>query len=310
MGYSDLSILIQGAICKKTESVIKNFRKIFPDSEIVVSTWIDHNGLDQFVDRWICNADPGGFNISVVGGKSYIDNINRQVVSTAAGLKMCNKPVVLKWRTDFLFNNEKVKKWLDLELKKYRCNNSYDRISVSSYWTINPFCKLGNIFHISDWFYLGRKETLFSSIRFSVVEKTISNTQISIKEFEKRRFPFGRFTAEQWMLMPLIDKIRQRQQLEYNSSEFRFNTLKLLGDKFNVVSPKTIGLISGKYDKVIYPQPANLREYISVWLTCVSEFDSRNLASKIRKPFGICILVAKGWLHQIGFSIRQSLKSK
>ncbi|MEK6669947.1 MAG: WavE lipopolysaccharide synthesis family protein [Pseudomonadota bacterium] len=95
-----ISVIIQGAIGAELNDCIRSVRKGLPKSEIILSTWEGSQLPDGLVvDACIFSPDPGA-RPAVKDGK-LLNNTNRQLVSTLAGLLRASRPYALKLRTDF-----------------------------------------------------------------------------------------------------------------------------------------------------------------------------------------------------------------
>lgn len=108
MEYGAISVIIQGPIDWTTDVVSlqgttlalsKSIRKFLPGAEIIISTWIDENVEGLEYDRVIFSELPPsqgdwpGFVAS---------NVNRQIVSTSAGLNASTRQYALKIRSDMV----------------------------------------------------------------------------------------------------------------------------------------------------------------------------------------------------------------
>lgn len=102
--YPKIGIVIQGPIITDrnfTLETVKIYQKIFPEAEIVVSTWNDEHPdvLSEFHKENLTLV----LNEKPPQGKPWGPNFNLQLVSSLAGVKMCqelNCEYVLKTRTD------------------------------------------------------------------------------------------------------------------------------------------------------------------------------------------------------------------
>ena len=58
----DISIVVQGAVSPRlTSQSLKQLRKLFPESEIILSTWEDSDTKNLNYDILVLNVDPGGY---------------------------------------------------------------------------------------------------------------------------------------------------------------------------------------------------------------------------------------------------------
>jgi hypothetical protein len=104
-----ISVVVQGPVQHTGSSryalpttflALRNLRRLLPDAEIIFSTWKgeDTRLLDSF-DSLIESMDPGpqGSGTGLVPS-----NINRQIVSTCAGLAVATRKYILKIRSDII----------------------------------------------------------------------------------------------------------------------------------------------------------------------------------------------------------------
>ena len=99
---TEVSFIIQGEINYETTSqTIENIRRFFPYAEIVLSTYegSDISGLDY--DKIVFVEDPG-FYYYDDQVESKKNNINRQILTTAVGLKAATRKYAFKLRSDFV----------------------------------------------------------------------------------------------------------------------------------------------------------------------------------------------------------------
>lgn len=104
----DISVVMQGPIewthdpvsgLGLTLALYQNVRKLLPDAEVILSTW-EGQKVDNFgFDKVILGKDPGPQGT----WPSFVpNNVNRQIVSTVAGLKAATRKYALKIRTDMV----------------------------------------------------------------------------------------------------------------------------------------------------------------------------------------------------------------
>ena len=103
----NISFIIQGPIIQpsknspfSTVNSINNLRHIFPKSEIIVSTWENTHINNIDYDHIVLSKDPGAISFTKKG--ITYNNVNRQIVSTLAGLRVATRPYVVKMRGDIL----------------------------------------------------------------------------------------------------------------------------------------------------------------------------------------------------------------
>lgn len=166
MSPDDFSIVVQGPIHSSpdaagsrdlTAACLASIRRFLPGAEIVLSTWKNERieGLDY--DRLIVSDDPGAVRHSETV-RSF-NNVNRQIVSTQAGLAAATRPFAVKFRGDLTFSSGHL---LQLEEPLTRpSGGKFFRSSIllSPYHTRNPR-RYPLLFHYGDIVQAGRIEDM------------------------------------------------------------------------------------------------------------------------------------------------------
>ncbi|MGS0682197.1 WavE lipopolysaccharide synthesis family protein [Shewanella sp. 125m-7] len=115
--FKDISVVIQGPVQAYqgrsqesgiTHKCIESIRKYLPGSTIILSTWEEQECQGLTPDILLLNKDPGAtitsYNAKGEPGKL---NFNRQIVSSAEGLKQVKTAYAVKIRSDnFLTSND------------------------------------------------------------------------------------------------------------------------------------------------------------------------------------------------------------
>jgi hypothetical protein len=142
MVSNEFGILIQGKVSSWTNDIVNEYKKNFPDAEIVFSAWKDE--------------DVGGINCKVVQSEKpsptypHSSNINLQIIGSRAGLKAMNSEVILKCRSDIFIHNKNI-------FKIFKENCPSEKImapDIGSYpfeYRITDFCLLGTKKVLSDF---------------------------------------------------------------------------------------------------------------------------------------------------------------
>jgi hypothetical protein len=164
---SDFSVIVQGPIHSSpdrpgerdvTVRCLASIRTFLPGAEIILSTWQDAaaEGLDY--DLLVRSDDPGAILHSSVPPLSR-NNVNRQIISTAAGLAVAQRPFAVKFRGDLCWNSARVLACDDFSSPLNPQSLFRSRILISPYHTRNPR-KYPLLFHYSDIVQVGRTEDL------------------------------------------------------------------------------------------------------------------------------------------------------
>ncbi|WP_296405291.1 WavE lipopolysaccharide synthesis family protein [Psychrobacter sp.] len=167
---------------------IAKSRESYPDASIIVSTWDNTNFPDNYntaeklgIDALILSPDPGGLP-NIKFGYDTPNNVNRQIVTTKAGLDAVTTEYAIKLRTDsFLTSAELLNTLTDYTdsvvqsraqsniqdteknteiASKKTTEADYSPIVVSSYFSIDPMVYEHMAYHISDWMQFAKTDIL------------------------------------------------------------------------------------------------------------------------------------------------------
>lgn len=104
----EISIVIQGPIYPGiTHEVTSRMRDIFPNSEIIISTWEGNDVTDLNYDLVIFNKDPGGTQLILNSEYKKHNNQVRMIVSSISGIRKATKKYTLRWRSDLLLKDDR-----------------------------------------------------------------------------------------------------------------------------------------------------------------------------------------------------------
>jgi hypothetical protein len=227
---NDISVVIQGKVFglpgdpyekQLTLQCIESIRNFLPHAEVILSTWegsvVDHLS----VDKVIFNTDPGAIAYSDLT-PNFLNNNNRQIVSTFSGLKVATKTYAIKMRGD--------SKLIDTDfihlLKEFPRGPQYNffkqRIVIPTKYTRNPR-RIAQLIHPSDIFQVGLLEDLLNlwdiplqpepqtTRAFPLEKKIINNALIG----GMHRMKFG---AEQYIWYSFCKKNGLDLELKHYSS--------------------------------------------------------------------------------------------
>jgi len=165
MNSSDLTFVIQGPVYSKYRSdiLVSEIALNFPGSKIIFSTWTDQDVSDiiERVDILILSEDPGG--IIAMDSSQSPNNVNRQIVSTLAGLKKVSTKYAVKLRSDMTIENDFILKALESRPMKTDVTDfdlTKEYVLVTDVTSINPKINMVLPHHPGDWFYAGLTEDL------------------------------------------------------------------------------------------------------------------------------------------------------
>lgn len=162
---SEISVVVQGPIIgepdapvaeRLTWQCLQSIRKHLPGAEIVLSTWPDAvvDGLDY--DKLVQPEDPGGTFNDYRYNLRMLNNVNRQVVSTQAGLEAATRKYAMKFRSDMVLTGNGFLKYFGRfserapEWKIFK-----ERLLTCTVYSRNPRRAFPFPFHPSDFCFFG-----------------------------------------------------------------------------------------------------------------------------------------------------------
>lgn len=308
--HGDISIVVQGAIEKQhTATCLSIFNYMLPDAEIILSTWTgsDVSGLNY--DMVVFSEDPGAIVVDGVTGT--LNNVNRQLVTTQAGLRKATRRYILKTRTDILFYNAD---FLSYFLKYDDKPSAYfkARLLICNYYTRNPRI-FDTCFHPSDWMVFGFAEDVCSY--FENISLMSGEELNWFKTHEKKSTFFtnyiSRFTPEQHIFLQfLTQKEGVCCDCYYDHKKSQIvQTERAFAECFVVLDyQKQMGITFLKYDPNRYLEAHTLlthwqwkalyshyckRELSFLWVIYLVRAQIMLFSTKLRK-LCICLLAAMG----------------
>jgi hypothetical protein len=142
-----------------TAECIRRTRSALPAAQIIISTWSWDPNIAALVDKYIVNTDPGPL-IEKPDRLNYLNNINRQIVSTSAGLKGSSRPIAIKLRSDcYLSDAAIVNTWQKYCRVMSPASCFGTRLGISSCGCVDPKVWPA-LFFVSDFFQIGATRDL------------------------------------------------------------------------------------------------------------------------------------------------------
>lgn len=255
-----LSIVFQGPIVfvngtNVTKKAIMTAMKIFPNSEIILSTWENEptGDLYDLPLKIILNIDPGS-GLRKYNPKTY-HNVNRIIVSSINGINAVTNEVVIKCRTDIIFKNNNS---LNYFYKYFENNKNFTFLNkkalVSNQTTINTNYGPPLLYHICDWFYVGIKGDLIKIFDINLMPSEYINYYNYSEKPENKidKNNLSRYMPEDYIISTFIKKytkINHEYYCEYSDIEhLKFE--KILANNFIVVDNDRLGIYAYKYHNV------------------------------------------------------------
>lgn len=257
MNISDVTVVFQGAFKahaprdgKPFAQILKRTRQALPGAQIVVSTWAGTEVPGLFgIDHVVHSVDPGALApLKLTDDKA--NNINRQIVSTRAGLAAVQTRYVVKMRTDCLLDHAG---FIDFFVAQARRDGHERRIVAGAFFTLDATVLERIPYHVSDWFQFGLTEVLRDYWRIPLMTPAQgrhyeSRVHAPHSNVFERRFR-AEFAVEQYLALPYA---RQRgylcpQYLNDIRPEVRADYQRFLAQEVLVLDPWHIGLVFPKY---------------------------------------------------------------
>ena len=159
----DVSVVVQGAVTTGyTIPCLESIRRHLPGAEVIVSTFAGGDALPPALyDRLVISPDPGAVVCTQNHHPPRLNNLNRQIVSTQAGLRHTTRPYVGKLRSDMVIDHPGFLSWwgrYPARGPRWRIFN--ERLLSSTVYARNPRRLHPYPFHPSDWFFFGRRDDL------------------------------------------------------------------------------------------------------------------------------------------------------
>lgn len=229
----DLSIVVSGPILgteidqnEFTRKACATARKIFPRSEIILSTW---NGSIVFgidYDVLVESDDPG----------SNKGNVNRQICSRRAGILKASRKYVLAIRSESEIKRTDFAEYID---KFESHGNDFQflkhRIIIPATY---PACR-GELFHLGDWYFLGYKDDLLKFWDLPYMDDTQFNNTEDDLLYNPHRYLITAFTRKFYPL----EFYKKKDITEENKMIYE----KIVAENFVVTGFYEYGIESLKY---------------------------------------------------------------
>jgi len=157
---NQITIVFQGPWNDRLRENVARARECFPGASIVVGS-SDVRMHEAFpVTEGVILAivpDPGPLPPYVHAKHAPLNNVNRLIVSSQAGLALVATPYAVKIRTDCTLDS---RAFVDLYERVTTSGAASEPLLTSSIYTLHPDGIEGFPFHVSDWFFFGPSDVL------------------------------------------------------------------------------------------------------------------------------------------------------
>jgi len=197
-----VSVVVQGPVGAPgdqqqawTRAALRSVRRVLPDAELVLSTWEGSDVRELDRDVLVLSKDPGP--TPPRDPTHVVNNVNRQIVSTRAGLETASGSVAWKLRTDMELLHADALRYLGAwPARATQARVLTERILVPPYYGFNPLRVYRRFpYMVSDWAQLGLRADLLDvwcAPRFDVAYEWLLGRRI--------------VPSEQWVWMSLLNK--------------------------------------------------------------------------------------------------------
>lgn len=293
-----LSIIIQGPVgtlywpLDKLLSGLSEMRKKFPLAEIIFSTWDNDNGLDdefsscvkQLNVRLVLSPDPGPV-VSYDKGIKYLTNVNRLLVSTAAGLAASTQPLSVKLRSDCFLSSRIIttvlERYMSSEcfLARNRRYQIFSQRMITASWIARDARgSLPFLFHPGDIFLAGN--TCDLKLYFSA---PLADERLFRPATSRGLWCAWKYVPEQWLWINAIKKVQNVLVFEGNfqgTEEIVRRSEQYLLANFICLDPDQLALHWPKFRKK-YARRGFFSLYTHRrWLSLYERYHGENSKSK------------------------------
>ncbi|ACH64905.1 WavE lipopolysaccharide synthesis [Aliivibrio fischeri MJ11] len=263
----DISIIVQGQLFKSEHSstldVLQSIRKYYPNAEVILSTWTgsEISPLYQSLcDQVVLSDDPGDGSY----GKPPL-NINRQIVSSRAGIDKATRTYAIKTRTDLIFTSDSLASFMGLTLERTpEFSLGFGHICVADFSTRSHISGLKVPFWVCDFVYAGRKEDVKKIFDVNLYTKNDFEYYLTHPkpDYMYRQSDVFQYTPETYFA---YNYLKQGRDIPFeNSYDNNSIAMELYGNllinNFIVLGEEQLGITSLKYHLPIHP-PRKIMTY-------------------------------------------------
>lgn len=231
-----------------------SIRRYFSGARVIVSSWEGEQEQEfQGPDQFVYSQDPGSGARYLTGERN---NVNRQIVSTRAGLARVQTRYAVKLRSDLLFVHGKLSKLFELAEASHKAPWSImtGRMLVLDRQTYSPlkYAAGGLALHVSDHFQFGLAEDLKKFWNMPMMSDSDEAYFRPLAELHPNRaIHIPRWRAEQYFWMQNLSRT-----LEVDLSTSKWDDLGahlptpseiFFRDNLVPLKSSTLGLRSQKY---------------------------------------------------------------
>lgn len=208
---NDISFIIQGKLDPDLYTdIAQNIRKLFPGSEIILSTYKQTNIDNLDYDKVSLIDDPGFFPSSNESN-AKVNNINRQIATTLAGLKLASRKYAFKLRSDFIVTDNSFLKFY----KKFQLSDSKYKVFDKKLLTLVFFTRNSQknqqpfLFHPSDMALFGLRSDLLNLFDIPLMQNQ------DVFYYSDKKYKFNRYIPEQYLWIKCLQKNEKKVNFDH-----------------------------------------------------------------------------------------------
>jgi hypothetical protein len=250
---ADITLVFQGPVVPGPDGTARQIartQQALPRARYVLSTWEGSDCGDVAVDQIVVSEDPGGLpGIKRRDGPKDLNNVNRQLRTTARGLAVVETPYAVKIRTDCAFTHAGIIR----EFDRWCGDGVADRILASSLFTVDPMMFEQMAYHVSDWVQFGATRVLqaYWSASFMPEQDATYYERVPYARhstFMDRRFRC-RLAVEQYVACRYAERLGYPVPRFHNDvrPEILAGHRRFLAERTAIINPWDIGLHFPKY---------------------------------------------------------------
>lgn len=255
---SDVSFVVQGPVAfnksnqNTTEELVRCLKASFPDSPIIFSTW-ENEDATGFKDCLVVKSRDPGPDISLADGQGLASNINRQIMSTRAGLEKVSTKYCMKLRSDLSMTNNRSLKILNSRPIKYKSEFSVtdEYVVIIDFTSIDASKDARFLFHPCDWIWYGLTSDLLDIWTIDSITESdcLYFRNRSPEDFLRTYGSYSRFQPEAWIWSSFLKK---KTLISFDTSVDSTDCKRSNDFIFANLMPVTLSELGLKSDK--YPQ--------------------------------------------------------
>ena len=255
---SDISVVVQGPVIghpdgspeeQLTYRALVSARTVWPQCELILSTWKGAETSHLPCDHLVISDDPGGTPFNDGELKNRFHNINRQIVSTRQGLALATRRFAVKLRSDCRLLRSPDLGLLSTGQRHAPSCLLRQRVITLNLYTRHPL-RRPVLCHLSDLFQIGLLADLRTIWSAPLVEEPAFTRAVdprrrpAIRPYPEHDF-LMRCSTEQYLVEQLIRRRHAHFFLKHQAAggvRALFLWLRVLANNFSLLEPAEAGV--------------------------------------------------------------------